>query len=189
LVKKLFNKFRTNPKFRQNVIVWGVIIFFFLNFTEFGNQIGPQSTVPLQSTCDEFNTALLTTNINGCTNIGCGVVAPNIPFLGVFECVDVALEGAGLFCTNSPQKEFIADSKFEADDLCGAGKIAVESGDSFCFKKLYKCIDDTEDLGCKSWQKPWARVTQQIFKKSKFDCSTASYMSIGAVVLVALAVL
>jgi len=149
-----------------------------------------QAILPPQTTCDNFNTALLTTDTTACVGAGCAVVAPDIVILSGLECLSSFLWGAGLFCTNNPVgREFMAEDISQANDLCGNNKKAIKSG-TFCFRQLYSCVDIPPGSECKNWEKPFADIIDGIWKKNPFDdCTTKSYIVIGVGVVIILAVL
>lgn len=180
---KFFKRWKSDKGFRNMVIVG---IFLFIVMTSSSDN---QAIVPAQDTCSLSNTALLTTDITNCKSNGCAVVAPDIPIVGILECVDNVAWGAGLNCVNNPgQKEFLANSASQATALCGEGKKAVESG-SFCFQTLYSCVDVPKEELCKTWQKPFANILDSIWKNNGLDCNSKSYMVIGAAALIVVAVI
>lgn len=170
-------RLKKDKKFRFKVILIFIVAVIIL-----GNTSEKKESIPSQSTCDQFDN-LVTAQINGCTNAGCAVVAPNIwSTISVVECLDIYLGGLGLSCTNNPTTSsistFIAGSQSEASALCGSTKKAIDSGESFCFKTLYTCVDvPTESQCTENYQTQLAGFIDSIWEENKLDCKMKFYIT------------
>ena len=177
---RFIERLKKDRKFRITVVlilIVGIMVY---------NGGDKKEGVPLPSTCDAFKQILFTTDVNGCVAAGCGVVAYDIPFVDIFECVDIYLEGAGLQCTNSPSsRTFIAKDLAQASLLCGSGRKAIDSGESFCFKTLYQCIDVPPEEACNPSEMRLAKI---LYPKPFDDCKMAYYIVLfgGGIMLFAI---
>lgn len=81
-----------------------------------------------------------------------------------------------------------ANTMTQARDKCESG-FPVEIQNFLIGPTVYRCdvAPEGHDVGfCKSWQKPFAKVTNSILKPDDMDCSTAAYMAVGAIGTIAL---
>lgn len=136
---------------------------------------------PLQSTCDNANGLALTTQISTCTQSGCAVTAGNYQSgLGFLECVQQGAAGIALYCNNNPSANpvttFMAKDLNAANSLCGPAAKAVDTGESFCFKTLYTCVDVPKEERCtSSTQKTLAGFLDSADFADEFTCKQKYY--------------
>ena len=182
---ELFKRFKKDKKFRNSVIVVGVILLFLFNTG------GPQTQAVSQATCNQFNHI---GDLNECVDAGCAADVPNLPSLfglplELHECLLKWSEIAFTCSSTAPSSEFLADSRSAATSLCGDGKKALES-ETYCYEKTYVCIDVPEGEECSGWQKPFAGFLDSVWKTNEVDsCSAKAYIVIGAVGTILLAVI
>jgi len=189
---KLFKKFRTDKTFRNNIIVGLIILVFILN-----SQENVKTQAISEDTCNSYNTLGVTLgdDLKGCLASGCIGKPLNWPIPDIqightlIQCARTIIGISNIHCTNQVDigSNFLANSQLDAMNACTTGN-AAEIG-SYCFTiSKYTCVEGEK---CKSWQKPFARIFSSIFKKtsSGMDCSTQAYLTLGGIIMIALAVI
>lgn len=196
MVQKLFKKWKSSKSFRNTVIIIAFIVILF------GDKIGTdleQVTFSQQAICDTCGDGIL----NVCDDVECISLncVPKKTIIGPLDCKagydigdKVCIED--YYLTNYP-------SIFPTN-MCKEGLVAVKQ-DALNRCSIFQdkdmewiCMDEdiAEDTGatiakpCRSWEKPFAKLLDSLWKGNDIsDCTTKSYLVIGAGAMVVLAIL
>lgn len=198
MVKQWFKKWRKDKKWRNQIIMWIVIGYFVLNFTEFGTEL--QATWTPQSECNKYNSYFadvfgITSDKEkkDCEQADCHIqitwginTIPIFPFITpgfISKCVSYVPTGSYTPEGAEACKELEADELSISDRIERCGTV---------FTKCYVCEPkgQGEESACKKWQKPFADFLDSVWKENKIEsCSTKAYLVMGFGAFALLAVL
>lgn len=181
----VFKRFKTDKKFRRNVII-GIIIFLFI----INAQNKQELQAVTQAECNQYNSLVNEFfGLNGqsdyseCQKLGCKIeVFPAklsgflIPFNTAARCVSCVESGKYTYaqsncCSGSAVELGLSEKITHCGDILGT---------------CYKCTDVGK---CEGWQKPFASILDSVWKGNNFDCSVKAYIVIGLGVFMILMVI
>lgn len=206
MVKKYFKRWEENKgNFRRNFVL-AVIAFFLLS-----GQFGEPETQATAERCLSHNTYVVTpiqgfyitseSSYSVCESEctvqynenpeGWGVLSG---FLNIFDWIaswiGVNTDFATCVVIGEDNKYVLADGEGEASLKCKSGDATlVKERWEPWIKNVYQCTPSSAGGGCRSWQRPFAKILNGIWKNNKMDCATSAYLVMGAGVMIALAVI
>lgn len=177
---KYFKKWKSSAKFRKQVII-AVILLYILS--GYYGDTGTQATYNPNSDCDKYNNDVLQyfgiedeQALKDCGIAGCEIQVWNVPDTWWTFGTNSALKCVNCVQTGSYTRDKDACCSGSSTELTLGNKI-LYCGDYF--GQCYECKPkgEGEFTACKSWEKPFAKILDSIWKKSGIeDCSTKAYM-------------
>lgn len=189
MVHKFFKKWKSDKNFRNIIIVISFIVLMF------GNNIGTEAQATINPEDEAYCNSLhgfTTTDFNNCVGTpGCHATikqSGNWPF-GIDDvgaCVAQLLSlNLADNCVSKAQNGVNILDDGNAGCLSG---FSIKQG-TLCGHTVYTCQEPPGGLGCKSWQTPIAEFMDSLWKDNDFSCSTKSYLVIGGIGMIVLAIL
>ena len=182
-------RWKKDKRFRTNVSIVGIFILI-LFFSQ------PQQQAVSQADCEAENSVIgavfgikEASDVTKCTNLGCAIqIIPSatsiLPWFSISKYPYCTLKVPIGGVTNDADGCIDTATRIEFPEKvnkCGSW-----------FNDCFECTEGSEGeiTQCASWQKPFAGILDSVCKKNDIDdCSTKAYIVMGAVGLVAMAVI